>query len=114
MRIASVALVLLVGLLASGCSDDDSCRGRAYQPDLSVAGEPTPIRALEVWLGSHEGFDQPPDDGWVVQDEGDPERVVITNDADDGWWVATVRTEDGGYVVGEATDDAARCGDQLS
>jgi len=110
-----VAVLLLAGL-ASGCSDDQ-CHGQVYRPDLGEPGASTPIGALEVWLGSHGGIDhEPPDDGWIVEDPGveDADRVVITNDDGDGWWVATVRTDDGGYVVSEATDRASGCEEQLS
>ncbi len=111
-----LAVVLLLGGLAAGCSDDQ-CHGQVYRPDLARSGAPTPIRALEVWLGTHGGIDQdPPVEGWIVEDPGteDAERVVITNDEGDGWWVATVRTDDGGYVVSEATDHASGCEEQLS
>ena len=110
------ALLLTLGLL-TGCSGSDGCTGHAYHPDLAQDGAKTPIQALEVWLGSHEGFDgQPPDRGWVVEDTGakDAARVVLTNDEGDGWWVSTVRTDAGGYVVDQATDDAGGCGDELS
>lgn len=115
VRRLPVLLALVVVLLAPGCSRD-GCPGTAYRPDLSVSGAETPIRALEVWLGTHEGFGEPPDEGWIVEDPGkaDADRVVITNDDGDGWWVATVRTDEGGYVVSEATDHSAGCEDELS
>lgn len=109
-------MVVLLAGLTSGCSGDQ-CHGQAYRPDLGQAGSATPIRALEVWLGSHQGMDrEPPDDGWTVHDPGqeDAERVIITNDDGAGWWVATVRTDSGGYVVSEATDRASDCKGKLS
>ena len=117
VRLLLSALVLVLGVLVTGCSGgDDDCSGRAYHPSLDQQGSETPIRALEVWLGSHEGFDQqPPDAGWIQQDTGeeDPARVVLTNEDGDGWWVSTVRTSSGGYVVEQATDNASSCGDEL-
>jgi hypothetical protein len=110
---AAVAAVLATGLLA-GCSSDDDCTGRAYHPALDQQGAETPIGALEAWLGSHEGFgEEPPDEGWIQQDSGqeDAATVVLTND---DWWVSAVRTSSGGYVVAQATDDAADCGDELA
>ncbi|HEU5037008.1 MAG TPA: hypothetical protein VFT70_08380 [Nocardioides sp.] len=115
MRTLPALLLVLAAL--TGCSDDDGCAGRSYDPDLGQAGAETPIAALEDWLDTHEGITtEPPDDGWTVEDSGeeDPARVVITNEDGHGWWVATVRTGSGGYVVDEATADAASCGDQLS
>ncbi|WP_028638254.1 hypothetical protein [Nocardioides sp. URHA0032] len=109
--------VLLTGILVTGCSGDDDCTGRAYHASLDQDGAKSPIQALEVWLGSHEGFDQaPPDEGWTVKDQGDkdPAAVVITNVEGDGWWVSAVRTTSGGYVVNEATDAASGCEDELS
>lgn len=111
-----LSLLLALGLV-TGCSGGDGCTGHAYHPDLGQDGAKTPIQALETWLGSHEGFDaQPPDRGWIVEDTGakDPATVVLTNDEGDGWWVSAVRTDSGGYVVAEATDDASGCGDELS
>lgn len=112
----ALLLTLTLGLV-TGCSGGNDCTGRAYHPDLGQAGAKTPIQALETWLGNHEGFAaQPPDRGWVVEDSGvkDPATVVLTNDEGDGWWVSTVRTDSGGYVVAEATDDATGCADELS
>lgn len=107
----------LAAALVTGCSgSDDGCSGRAYHESLDQKGSKTPIQALEVWLGNAEGFDhQPPDKGWIVQDPGekDPKAVVLTND-DADWWVKAVRTDSGGYVVDEATDDASGCKDRLS
>ena len=113
----SAPAVVLAAALVTGCSgSDDDCTGHAYHPSLDQDGSKTPIAALEVWLGDHGGFDQePPDEGWVQQDTGekDPARVVIRNEDGDGWWVSTVRTTSGGYVVEQATDHATACGDQL-
>ena len=112
-----LASLLVTTALVAGCSGDDGCSGTAYHADLGQEGAKTPIQALEAWLGTHEGFDQePPDEGWTIEDSGakDPAEVVITNEDGDGWWVSALRTESGGYVVNEATDDATGCGDELS
>jgi hypothetical protein len=118
MILPRILPVVLAAALVTGCSgSDDGCSGRAYHPSLDQAGAKTPIRALEVWLGDPEGFDRtPPDEGWIVEDSGDPDaaQVVITNDDGGGWWVSAARTTSGGYVVDQATDDAAACGDELS
>lgn len=110
---ALLALMLTTGT-ATACSRDDGCAGQVYHPDLGAGGATSPIDALEVWIESVDDFDPPPPvDGWFVQEADDPQadRVEITNDDGDGWWVATVRTDDGGYVVSEATDEASGCDD---
>jgi len=114
-----LALALVLGLLLSGpvaCGDDAGCHGNAYDPDLSAPGAETPIEALVAWLGTDTAFEElPADDGWIVQDGGeDPERVIIEHDDGDGWWVSTVRTDDGGWAVDMATDDRETCGDRLA
>lgn len=113
----AAAAVLVLGMLVGGCSGDRSCRGQSYHPDRALDGARTPVGALDTWLDTHAGIAaDPPVDGWVVHDagEGEPNRVVITNDTGDGWWVTAVRTRSGGFVVDEATDDATACGDDLS
>ena len=115
LRLA-LLLALLLGM-ASGCSADDAgCRGETYELDLGAEGAQSPILALQDWLGAHEGLGEPPGEGGVVQETGeaDPDRVVLTNEDGDGWWVSAVRTDDGGYVVDQATDDWASCEDDLS
>ena len=104
-----LSCVLLVAL-PTGCSDD-GCAGQAYHPDLGEDGAETPIQALETWLGTHEGLPEPPVEDWVITDEGAPAatEVVTTNDAGDGWYVTAARTDQGGWVVSSATDDAASC-----
>jgi hypothetical protein len=116
LLVSPLVAAVLTTVLVSGCSGDDGCAGTAYHADLDQDGATTPIQALETWLGTHDSFDQPPDEGWIVQDSGaaDAATVVITNDDGDGWWVSTVRTNAGGYVVDEATDDAQGCGDEIS
>jgi hypothetical protein len=122
VRRTAVAVLLLAGIALAGCSDSDGgkggdCTGSAYQPDLSEKGARSPIVALEDWLGTDPKLPDPPDDGWTVQDSGAkaPDLVVIRNDADgdgeDDWWVGVVRTDDGGWVVEQATDDASGCSD---
>ena len=112
-----VAAVLATALTA-GCSGDDKCEGKSYDPDLGQDGAKTPIEALNTWLGSATGFgdDLPPDDAWIVS-EPDPHNkavTVIRNDDGDGWWVSVQRTESGGWVVAEATNDATDCAGDLS
>ena len=114
----TIVAAVLATALTAGCSDDSSCEGKSYHPDLGQAGAKTPIEALETWLGTATGFgdDLPPDDAWVVSDP-DPHNktvTVIRNDDGDGWWVSVQKTESGGWVVAEATDDATGCADQLS
>ncbi len=111
-----LATLLAVTLGLAGCSDDDACQGQTYEEDLGQKGEKSPVDAVEVWLGGHEGLPQPPDEGWVVVDDGsvDPAEVVLTNEDGDGWWVTASRTESGGWVVTQATDDAASCEGELS
>ncbi|GAA4364794.1 hypothetical protein GCM10023146_05820 [Nocardioides caricicola] len=108
-----LSCVLLVAL-PTGCSDD-GCSGRAYHPDLGADGSETPIQALDVWLSTHEGLSEPPVEDWVVQDSGDPAatEVEITNESGDGWYVTVARTDQGGWVVSAATDDAEGCADEL-
>ena len=100
-------------MLLSGCSDDDGCAGRNYQPDLSQQGAASPIEALEAWLSGDTGFATlPADDSWIQQNAGaDATTVTIESDDGDGWWVRTVQTEDGGWVVDQATDQANDCDD---
>lgn len=115
--VRTLVILLVAAVLVGGCSGGGSCRGQSYHADRSQPGETTPIAALDTWLDSTVGFDRtPPDDGWTVQDSGDPKasRVVITNEAGDGWWVSVLRTDPGGYVVDGATDNASACGDELS
>ena len=115
--VSPVLAMVLASVLLAGCSGSDSCTGQAYHPDLGTSGAETPIRALEAWLGTHGGITrEPPDDGWAVQDTGekDPQTVVITNEDGDGWWVSVARTDDGTYVVAQATDDASHCEGKLS
>ncbi|MBZ5738983.1 hypothetical protein [Nocardioides mangrovi] len=114
-RTAAVLALLLVGLGAAGCSDDgDSCSGSTYHPDLDQQGSASPIDALDAWFGTDAELPDPPDDGWVVQDSGakDPATVVILNEGEqDEWWVSVARTSSGGWVVEQATPDAAGCSD---
>lgn len=100
----------------TGCSDDSDCEGQAYHPDLTEDGAESPIQSLEAWLGTHEGLPKPPVENWIVVDSGEatPTEVVIKNDDGDGWWVSAARTSSGGWVVSEATDNAADCEDELS
>lgn len=105
--------------LVSGCTGDDGCAGQSYHADLTEKGAASPIDALNAWLAAPEGFDPgqlPPDDGWIVQgaEREDAAEVVMRNDTGAGWWVQAVRTDDGGYVIDEATDDWASCADELS
>lgn len=118
LRTTAPALVLLAALL-SGCSGEgDDCAGTTYDVDLSAAGAETSIDALDAWLADPEGFDElPPKDDWVVQGGGDPEAdevEILNEDTGDGWWVHLVRTDDGGYVVDQATDDWTSCREELS
>lgn len=112
---------LLTGLLAvplglSSCSDGADCQGSNYQADLDSSGAGSPIEALDDWLGTDADLADPPDDDWTQVDSGDPkaDRIVLTNDTGDGWWVAVTRTSQDGWVVTKATDNATACGDQLS
>lgn len=115
-----LAAILLSGALAvpllTGCGSGDGCAGEAYHPDLNQEGAETPIQSLDVWLNAPEGIDNPPVENWIVVDSGDaePTEVIITNDDGNGWWVSTVKTLKGGWVVSAATDDAAACGDELT
>ena len=121
LRTPAPALALVATLLAtllSACSgDSDDCAGQAYHPDLSEPGDETALDALNTWLDGSTGFEElPADDGWIFQDTGqaDPDVVEIRNDEGDGWWVHVVRTDEGGYVVDQATDDWASCEDDLT
>lgn len=115
-RLAAALITGALTLTLPGCSDDEGCDGQSYRPDLGQEGAESPIAALSQWLGSPDGLPDPPTDAdWTVQDTGeeDPSTVVITHHDGDGWWVSTVRTEGGGWVVSAATDDAADCADEL-
>lgn len=116
---APAALLLALSALVSGCSDDgDDCQGATYDVDLSEKGAATPISALDEWLAAPEGMDdQPPKDDWIVQGGGDKDATeveILNEDTDDGWWVHVVRTDDGGYVVDQATSNWSACEDELS
>lgn len=119
LKSSRIAALLLGGALVltlpTGCSEE-GCEGRAFHPDLDQEGAGTPIQALEQWLSSGDVLPDPPVDDWVVvqTDEDDPAEVVMKNDAGEGWWVLAARTTDGGWVVSQATDDAAGCEDELS
>jgi hypothetical protein len=111
--------VVLLAALLSGCSGDGAgCSGTSYEVDLSGKGAPSTIDALDAWLADPAGFDElPPKDDWIVQGGGDQEAeevVILNEDTGDGWWVHLVRTDDGGYVVDQATDDWQSCEDELS
>ncbi len=115
-RLAAILLTSVLAVpLVAGCSED-GCEGQAYHPDLDQEGAESPIEALEMWLGGHEGLPVPPVENWIVVDSGEaaPTAVVIKNDDGDGWWVSAARTSSGGWVVSEATDDATGCEDDLS
>ena len=116
--VAPVALLLLLTALTSGCSRDSDCTGQEYDVDASAEGAETPISALDAWLAAPEGFtEQPPKDDWIVQGGGEkdaPEVEILNEDTGDGWWVHVVRTDAGGYVVDQATDDWSSCEDDLS
>ncbi len=118
LRTAAPALALVATLL-TGCSGDDGgdCAGQAYHPDLTEAGEESPMQALSTWLSGATGFEElPADDGWIFSDAGeaDPDVVEVRHEEGDGWWVQVVRTDGGGYVVEQATDDWAACEEELS
>ena len=117
LRTTAPALVLLAALL-TGCSGDgDDCAGQAYRPDLAQQGDEHPVDALNTWLSGATGFDElPDDDTWVMDDPGAAEapEVVFRSDVGAGWWVHLARTDDGGYVVDQATDEWTSCEDELS
>jgi hypothetical protein len=110
------AVTAVVALVATGCSEDDGCRGATYDPDLDQAGSATPIEALDVWMDAHEDIEaDPPVDGWsrLQDDDPDADTSVIENDDAGGWWVTVARTTQDGWVVTQATDTAEACGDKL-
>lgn len=115
---APAALLLVLGALVTGCSEAEACAGQSYRPDLAEPGAEDPIGALDAWLAAPEGFDErPPNEDWIVQGGGakDPAQVDILNeDTGDGWWVRVVRTDDGGYVVEQATNAWSSCADELT
>jgi hypothetical protein len=117
VRTAVPALVLLVTPLSGCFGDDGGCSGTSYEVDRSERGAASTIDALDAWLADPQGFDElPPRDDWIVQrgGEADAEEVVILNEATgDGWWVHLVRTDDGGYLVDQATDAWRSCQDEL-
>lgn len=113
------AALLLSGslalLLPMGCSSDDECQGKALHPDLEQEGDESPISALETWISGPDTFANPPAEDWIVVDSGEknPAEVVIKNEAGDGWWVSVARTDQGGWVVSAATDNATDCEGEL-
>lgn len=112
----TVLAALTLGLGPTGCAGDDPCQGATYDEDLGQQGARSPIEALEAWLGGHEGLPAPPDADWIQEDSGrtTADEVVLTNEDGDGWWVIASRTSPGGWVVTQATDGAAACGDELT
>ncbi|WP_460835309.1 hypothetical protein [Nocardioides hungaricus] len=121
LRTAAPATALIVlAALVSGCSGDGGggdCTGATYDVDLSEQGAATPIDALNDWLAGPEELGEPPsEETWTLQDTGqkDPDEVVIRSEDGAGWWVQAVRTDGGGWVVSQATNDWKSCQDELS
>lgn len=106
--VRALTALLLAGLVG-GCSDD-GCSGVNYHPDLSQAGEPTPIDALDTWLAGDTQLPVAPTEGWTQEAvEPDDVATTISNDDGDGWRVIVARTESGGWAVEQATAEADKC-----